>query len=566
MTKRTHFIRFAVLGLALALPLHAHAQTMSYGGNGVSADSDDGDEDDTSSRSRSGRSGKRLSITPYIEAQQVATAQLTPGNDVVTYTSVAAGIDAALQGRNTKGAVSLRYERRFGYGQLADSDVISGVARLGTTLIPNALNVEAGALATRTSVSNNGAVVLGTPVSGNSSAQLYSVYGGPTIKAHMGDVSVDGGYRIGYTKVGTDSNIAGAVGGPALDVFDESIAHNAEIRFGTKPGDMLPVGLGVGGGYYQEDISNLDQRVRNMHARADAVLPVGGGLSLVGGVGYEDVEVSSRDAVRDVNGVPVIGSNGRYVTDKTVARTLSYDTSGLIWDAGVMWRPSKRTALEAHVGRRYGSTSYYGSFAYAPNRRTSLNVSVYDSISGLGGQVNSALAGLPTDFSAARNPFNGDLGGCVVSVQGGNCLTGALGSVRSATFRARGVSASLGYKTGSIQAGVGLGYDRRKFLAAPGTVLASANGVIDQNYWMSGYINGRIDRNSSFGTTVYANWYQSGFAGTEDAKVVGATASYYRNLGDHLTATAALGIDGINRESQPDLWNASALVGVRYSF
>ena len=42
---------------------------------------------------------------------------------------------------------------------------------------------------------------------------------------------------------------------------------------------------------------------------------------------------------------------------------------GLIWDAGVMWRPSRRTSLESYVGRRYGTMSYHGTFAYAPSSR-----------------------------------------------------------------------------------------------------------------------------------------------------------------------------------------------------
>ena len=113
---------------------------------------------------------------------------------------------------------------------------------------------------------------------------------------------------------------------------------------------------------------------------------------------------------------------------------------------GVMWRPSRRTALEAHVGKRYGSTSYYGTFAYAPNDRSSINIGVYDSISGFGGQMNRALAALPAEFVANRDPITGELAGCVDAVEKGTCLNGALGSVRSATFRGRGVTASYNHE------------------------------------------------------------------------------------------------------------------------
>ena len=102
-----------------------------------------------------------------------------------------------------------------------------------------------------------------------------------------------------------------------------------------------------------------------------------------------------------------------------------------------MWRPSRRTALEAHVGRRYGSTTYYGSFAWAPNARSSVNVSVYDNITGFGGAADQR-ARRPADRvrrdpqSDHRRPQRLRRRRC----EGGSCLAGALGSVRSAVFRA----------------------------------------------------------------------------------------------------------------------------------
>jgi len=509
---------------------------------------------------------KKVSITPYIEASQIMTAELSPVHDTLTYTTLAAGAELSVQGRYSQAAASLRYERRIGYGRVADGDAISGIARVSAAVVPHTLSIEAGALATRTQIESNGSTVIGTPLGSRSSTQLYSAYAGPTLTTHAGDVAINGAYRLGYTHVGTDNGIVTAPGGPAVDVFDHSTVHDAQLHAGVRPGTVLPVGVGVGAGYYQENISNLDQKVRDFNARADVTYPVSRDLALVAGVGYESVQISSRDALRDGSGNPVIAANGRYVTYTTGPRKIAYDTSGLIWDAGVMWRPSRRTALEAHVGRRYGSTSYYGSFAYAPNARSSLNVSVYDNISGFGGQINRALAGLPTQFEAARNPLTGDIGGCLVSLEKGSCLTGALGSVRSATFRARGIMASYGVDLGHLQVGVGAGYDRRKFIAAANTVLASANGLTDENYWLSAYLNGRIDAHSSFTTDVYAKWFNSGFAAAADNTAVGATAAYYRSIGEHLSASAALGIEGVNRQALDDIWTASAQLGVRYSF
>ena len=570
--------------LALGLPGAAHAQSLPYGdvgGSSASSDSgsDSGDDavDDSDSAESLGGMVKRTSrvrVTPYIEAQQVVTAELSPGNEVLTYSTLAAGIEANLNGRNAQAGLAVRYERRFGYGsnKISDSDVVSGVARASVGLVPRTLFLEGGAMAARMSVNGNGSTTPGLEF-GNSSAQVYGAYIGPSLKTQLGAVDVEGHYRFGYSRVTTPNVLPVGPGQTPIDLYDEGTVHNALLHFGTKAGTVLPIGLGLGGGWNREDVSNLDQRIDDKHVRADVLLPVGSDLALVGGVGYEKVQVSQRDAVIDtLTGLPLLSGNGRYVTDQTQPRQIAYESEGLIWDAGVMWRPSKRTALEAHVGKRYGSTTYFGSFAYAPNTRTTLNVSVYDGISGFGGRLNQALADLPTQFDGLRNPLTGGLSTCVAGVNGANgnsgggCLNGALGSVRSATFRGRGVMASLGIQGNNLQYGVGAGYDRHSFIAAPGTVLALANGVIDENYWVAAYLNGRIDRNSSFGTNVWANWYQSGDALAGDSSAIGATAAYYRTLTGNLTATAAVGINGVNREVLQDIWTASGLVGLRYSF
>ncbi len=554
--------------LMLVAPLSAYAQSLPYGESGAAENSDaPADEASEAEGSAKPHKSQRIKFTPYIEAGLVATAELSPGSNTSTYGVLAAGIDAAINGRNNQGSVSLRYERRVGWGRDTSSgDTISGVARISAAIVPQTLTIEAGALAARSKVENNGAAVIGPLDLGSSVTQVYSVYAGPSLSTRIGDVAVNGGYRIGYTRVESPDAVAVAPGQTPLDVFDDSIVHSASIHAGTRPGELLPVGIGVGAGYNREEISNLDQRVEDFHARADVTVPLTSEIAVVGGVGWEKVEVSSRDALRDINGLPVVGSDGRLVTDQSAPRVLAYDTSGLIWDVGLIWRPSRRTAFEAHFGRRYGTSTYHGSFAYAPNARSSLNISVYDSLSGFGGQLNTALAGLPTQFEAARNPLTGDINGCVVAQAQGTCLSGALGSVRSSVFRSRGVMASYSVAIGRIQAGLGAGYDRRKFVGAPGTVLALANGVIDENIWASAYLSGKIDRSSKFSTNVYANWYQSGDALSGDVSAVGATAAYYRSLTDRLTATAAIGIDGINRELLQDIWSASALVGLRYSF
>ncbi len=559
-----HFRAAAAIaaGLIFALSLPAAAQTHAESPQASSK----GNGSDHAKARGANRHGMR--IEPYIEAAQIATAELSPGDETLTYSRLAVGVDANIAGRNNQASVSLRYERRIGWGgRASDGDTISGIARVSAAVVPHVLRIEAGALAARTKLDGNGAAVLGPFGGEQGEGRIYSVYAGPSLSTHAGNVKLDAGYRVGYSKVEAPGPGGSGTGNPGLDVFDESTVHDARLHAGIRPGDGLPIGVGAGAGYSREEISNLDQRVEDFHARADITVPLSYDFALVGGVGYEDVEISSRDALRDAQGDPVVGPSGHLITDHSSPRILAYDVSGLIWDAGVIWRPSRRTQLEAHVGRRYGGTTYYGSFAYAPNDRSALNIAVYDNVAGFGGQLNRALAGLPAEFEVVRNPLSGNISGCVATLEKGNCLSGALGSLRSATFRARGVMASYTIDLGRIQAGIGGGYDRRKFIAAPGPVLALANGVIDENIWLTGNLRARLNRQSTIGAEVFANWLQSGSALDGTATAFGAAVSYDRHLTEHILATAALGIESVSREDPfDDIWAASALVGVRYSF
>lgn len=514
-----------------------------------------------------GDSRKAVVVAPYIEANQVLAAEISPGDDVVTYTQVATGVDVSVQGRNNGGSASIRYERTLGYDDaVSDSSSLSGIARGYASIVPRALTVEAGALATRTRVDGNGGATLTAPRQDPSESRIYSVYAGPNVHTSVGDAEVNANYRIGYTRAEAPDAIGNAPGVARVDLFDESVVQRAGAHVGLRPDAPLPVGVGIGGGIYQEDTSNLDSRVRDMHVRGDVTVPLGPSLALVGGVGYEDVEISNRDAVRDGAGNPVIGSDGRFVTDESGPRRIAYDVSGLIWDVGVVWRPSRRTAAEAHIGRRYDSTTYYGSFAWAPDSRSSVNLSVYDGITGFGGQLTNALASLPTDFAAIRNPVTGDLAGCVSSVEGGNCLTGVLGSVRSSVFRGRGVSLSYSRQIGRMSGGFGAGYDRRTFIGAPGTVLAAANGIVDESYWLASYLSGQLGPRDSFSVNSRVQWLKSGFAGAGDATVMGAAAAYRRYLLEGLSANAAVSLDRLDSDAGRDLSTAAALLGLRYDF
>ena len=512
------------------------------------------------------RVSDRTRIDPYIEVSQIITWQLDPVDETVTYTQLAAGVDAQVRGRNSGAAVALRYERNFAWDDNArDVDTLTGIARGYTAIVPRTLQIEAGALASRTRTVGSGGAVL-APIVGDDDTvtKTYSAYAGPTLTTRVDDVKIDANYRIGYTRVEGPEFVT--LGGDAVDLFDESVAHSAMVRAATAPGMPFPVGVGVGAGFYQEDVDNLDQRVRDAYVRGDVTVPVTPTLAIVAGAGVEDVEVSSRDAVRDADGNPVVGSDGRYLVDAGSPRRIAYEADGFIWDVGVIWRPSSRTQLEASFGRRYDSDTYYGSFTWKPNSRSNIGIAVYDSIQGFGGRLNNALAALPTDFSVIRDPITGDITGCTSPTLGTNCLAGILGSVRSSVFRGRGVAASYTQTVGRMTAGFAAGYDNRKFIAAPGTVLEVVNDIVDESYYVTAGVSGPA-WSGSFSVNAFANWFDSGIGEIGDTFSYGSAASYYQSIWQNLSARAAVSVYAVDTEiTDADLRAASALLGLRYDF
>ena len=266
-------------GLALWVafaPVAASAQQLPYAdvsGDAQHASADDaiaggGDApDEKGSGRRRGHEhhasgGARTKIQPYLEIDQSVFANLKSPHDVLTYTTVAVGVDASITGRNTEGAVSARYERRISESRsrLRDSDTVSGIARVRHDLVPHTLSIEAGGLAARTRVEAQGNATLNPQVSGDAISQIFSLYAGPALSTHVGRAAVNGSYLVGYTKVGSPGAIALAPGQTRADVFDHSISHAANLSIATKAGEGLPVGVGANIGANREDVSNLDQR------------------------------------------------------------------------------------------------------------------------------------------------------------------------------------------------------------------------------------------------------------------------------------------------------------------
>lgn len=509
----------------------------------------------------------RSDVSPYLEVGQIAAADLKNGGDVLTYSTVAAGVDASISGPRVELQANYRYERRFAYqNDVDDQSVHTGLARARIDVAPELLSFEAGALATRarTDIRGEGSPLLVGNVSNQS--QLYSVYAGPSLATSVGALDIAAAYRVGYTKVEASDSFAAPAGQPTLDQYDDSVSHFATASVGMQPG-VLPFGWTVSAGYEREDTSQLDQRFEGKYVRGDVTLPVTQTVALVGGVGYEDVAVSQRPVLLDPLGEPVIDGSGRFVTDDVAARQLAYEFDGLYWDAGVLWRPSNRTSLEARVGRRYGSMSYFGTFSWQATQNSGFQLAVYDELQTFGQQLSDNLSRLPTSFTTPRNALANNVSGCVFGGAGaGGCLNDALGAINTSAYRSRGLALLWSTTRGRWNAGVGGGYSQRKYVAPFQPGVFSTNGLKDETWYAQGQVGYALSPRTDFTGDVYVTLFDPGIVGAGNVLSTGATGSLTHRFTRKLDANATLGLYSTRVDGFEGDLVASAFAGLRYSF
>jgi hypothetical protein len=516
---------------------------------------------------------QRTQVVPYLEVEQVLSADLN-GGDVLTYTSLAAGVDAHTKSRRVEAQVSYRYERRIGWeDDLADDDVHTGLAAMRAELVPNALMFNAGALATRSRVNGSGPVFGFTSADSENLADVYSVYAGPDFSSKFGALDVAASYRLGYVKV-DDHRFDGLPlppGSPRFDGYDSSVNHSAKASFGMGPG-WLPFGWTVGAGYVREDAGRLDQEYEGEFIRGDVILPVSPTFAVTGGVGYEKINSSQQDIKRGADGLPIVMPGGNLIADPSKPRLLAYEQDGLIWDAGVIWRPSRRTEVQARVGRRYGDMTFTGSFQHQLNSAYSISGSIYDSIDSFGRVVVADVASLPVNFKTNRNPLNpgvGGIGGCVFGKDPGTgtCLDDAFQAISNSNFRNRGATILFSGGRGPWSMGIGAGYTQRKYFEPLVDQGFALNRLKDESFTLSGNVSREFSRTSGVSFDAYANWYDSDLPGSDASFGTGVTGSYHRSLFyDRLQGQAAIGAYTSDSGLGDNSTVLQALIGLRYTF
>jgi hypothetical protein len=347
-------------------------------------------------------------------------------------------------------------------------------------------------------------------------------------------------------------------------VWRNPIGNTMTASASVRPGAIAPFGVTLSGAYDREAASQLKQRYEGYYGRGDILQPISPYVALTG-VGYKKIETSQKDAVIDATGRPVLDRDGRFVTDEASPRRVAYRTDGIYYDVGVVWRPNRRTSVEGHVGRRYGSLSYTGPATYQASQSVGVAVNVYDGVQTFGRQLRTGFGNLPTSF------LTGNQQGCVFGSSGakpGGCLNDVFQSISTASYRARGIDGVISATRGRSSWGAGIGYANRKLYAprlAHGLVVT---GLDDESYYGQLFYTRRLTRVSGVNADLFVNYYDSGvddITGDTGIWSYGGTGTYSHNFG-RLGTTASLGLYSFKVGDLDSDWSAQALIGARYQF
>jgi hypothetical protein len=510
----------------------------------------------------------RTTITPYLQVEQVFSADLSGHQtDDVTYTGVGAGVDVQFDSNHLHGQIDYQYNHYFSWSKhYGDTDLHQGLARLDYAIAPG-LSLDASGIATRARGSLNRSSPGLLNGDFDNTNQVYGIDVGPTYAGHLGDFDINAGYKFGYVKSTDGTGIDLGPGSAVLSNNFTDISHTAGASIGQRPGVTLPFGWTVSGGFVRDEVQFLDARYTGKFGRVDIEQPVSPTLALLAGAGYQADTAGQAALLTDANGNAILTSNRHLQADHSKPRVLSYDQSGLVWDVGVLWRPSSRTYLKIRGGQRYGQTVVTGEFNHQLTPTATIQVVAYDDITSFGRQLSGGIGGLPTSFSSPITAVPISLSGCVFGANGGpgGCIPG-LSSVNANFYRSRGVSGMISVQRGLWTWGLGVNYDNRHYFAPHDDSLASTFDGVDENtVTVNGVVQRRLSQVSSITGNIYAAWYDSGLANSRHFTTYGATASYNRNFSRRLSGDASVSVySGSGGNIDQDVVG-SAQVGVRYS-
>lgn len=511
---------------------------------------------------------ERPQLGAFIDVKQNAEAQLSgTGVEDVTYTEVAGTLVGQISNRRIVASGSYRLSYRIPeVGRLDKNLSQNGLLRLQANLIDQWLTMETGAIITRSRVDPSGAAPQTSNGNRKNLTQTYSAFLQPVITHRIGDLGFTGSYRYAYTR--NERSETGASIGPLTDRFDSSKEQQATLTIGMEQ-SALPFDWTISSQYRHENTTNLAQHFRAINVHGDIKLPIAQKLALAGSAGFERTRTSKREALIDpLTGLPVLGKGGKFVVDPASPRVLTYDVDGLIADAGIIWRPSRRTRLEARAGYRYGGFSYTGLLEMRTSQRAGLTVIVSDRVESFGQGVSNGLASTPAnlDLGQSLDPTS-SYQDCLFgkSAGTGRCIGGALGQASATTYRERAINVIFSRAMRKWTVSSSFGYSRRTYFDDPNALLSLVD-VVDQSFFANLSLGRPLTRESGISFSFGADLFKNGQVGASDVMSGAFGVNYNRTLGRSVQLQASLAVDASKQDGVTADVSGRAQLGLQYKF
>ena len=511
---------------------------------------------------------ERPQLGAFFDIQQIAESQIKgAGEDMVTYTEVSGNFSAQIRNRRIVASASYRLSYRVPeIGNISKNITHDGVMRMQANVIEEWLSTDVGAIITRSRIDPSGAAQQLNSGNPKNLAQTYSAFIQPTLSHHIGDLGFSASYRYAYTK--NETGQTGILTGPPLDRFDSSKSQEANLSLGMQQ-SALPFDWTLGAQYRRENTSNLAQHFRALRVTGEIRQPIAETVALVASGGYEKTETSEREALIDLlTGFPVLGKGGRFVVDPASPRVLTYDMNGLIGDAGIIWKPSRRSRFEARAGYRYGGFSVTGLAEMHPGERTGLTFILTDQVQTFGQGVSGGLASAPANLDIGQSPdpassYQNCLFGKTAG--SGRCIGGALGNASASAYRERAASIIITRALRQWALSGSFGYTRRTYIDDPNAPV-SLDGVVDQSFFGDISLNGQLTRVSGVSFSFTGSLFKNGQVGASDVVAGSFSTNYYRTFGRGIRARASLAVDASKQDGITADVSGRAQLGMQYQF
>lgn len=524
-----------------------------------------------------------VEVNPFVSLRQVMSDGST--RDARGWLEAGAGFAALLDTNRVDGNISYRYMRRFEeFGNISQKNRHSANANVRAELIDDFLLLNAGGTASQYATDMRGFNAINPDDESGNQTQVFSGYVEPSIQQRIGDFATfQGRYRLGA--VSADSPREGLTnpGSIGLDPSDgigsrlsDSISQTASLALAsTRATNTINWSLNAQGTH--EDVDQLNQKYRGYSAGGELSFRISRKLELIGSGGYEDIE-NTQDSILfdEETGLPDLDDDGHFQIDPTMPRRTAYDFSGVYWNGGFRYTPSRRTSFEFRAGERYGSANFFLDFNHRSRNGMSVRANFQQTLNSFSRLLTQSFNGIP--YNVVRVGGLDQLGVpfCIIGVDpesdDGGCLGGFTQSLTPATFKSDRGLLMVSRKLEALTWSATVYYDKRRYvdsqqLQAPTEVeLPTSLFGNDVSFGTRGRVVLRLGELQSLGfdALLARNSYALS-AQRKDTQLTLGT-QYSRRLSKNLSGNASL--YGTHRitETRSDSSTVTASVGVRYNF